>query len=263
MGSAKQLVVKAIIDHPVAEWVYRRSRKRLSGRALSCAVNAQNHLVRAQRIADHGISNTIAYFCATHATEEAVAAFIASAKEYGYRKLAGKVNIRDHAQKAVVATYVQIIAGYVQDMKLTVSHHAETDDVMATVRIGDADAVYPLSLRLFSFNENGEDSSSEAAFKAFTGLFPSTEEMVERVHKRANFRDQALYAGDEGGPALTRKQLNEGLREHTFLTLGLIWAAMDVASHTEQEPFVVQTLGAVASVINIVRPPKVCKHCGK
>ena len=230
---------------------------------MSCAVNARNHLVRAQRIADQGISNTIAYFCATHATEEAVAAFIASAKKHGYRKLAAKVNVRDHAQKAVVASYVQIIAGYAQDMKLAVTHHPETDDVMARVRIGDVDAVYPLSLRLFSFNENGEDPSSEAAVEAFASLFSNTEEMIERVHKRANFRDQALYAGDEGGPALTRKQLDEGLREHTFLTLGLIWAAMDVTSHTEQEPFVAQTLGAILSVINIVRPPKVCKRCGK
>ncbi|MBY3238685.1 hypothetical protein HFO17_29850 [Rhizobium laguerreae] len=257
------MVVKAIIDHPVADWVYRRANERLSGRALSCAVNARNHLVRAQRIADEGISNTIAYFCATHATEEAVAAFITSAKEHGYRKLAGKVNIRDHAQKAVVAAYVQIIAGYAQDMKLAVTHHSESDDVIARVHIGYADKVYPLGLRLFSFNENGGDPSPEAAFEAFSSLFPSTDEMVERVHKRANFRDQALYAGDEGGPALTRKQLDEGLREHTFLTLGLIWAAMDVTGHTNQEPFVVQTLGAISSVINIVRPPKVCKHCGK
>lgn len=255
--------MKALIDHPVADWVYRRSNERLSGRALSCAINARNHLVRAQLIADHGISNTVAYFCATHATEEAVAAFIASAKEHGYRKLAGKVNVRDHAQKAVAAAYAQIIAGYAQDLKLAVAHDPETDDVMARVRIGDADAVYPLRLRLFSFNKNGEDPSSSAAFDAFASLFPSTEEMVERIHKRANFRDQALYAGDEGGPALTRKQLEEGLREHTFLTLGFIWAAMDVISHTEQEPFVVQTLGAIASVINIVRPPKVCKHCRK
>ncbi|MBY3031168.1 hypothetical protein HF265_19080 [Rhizobium leguminosarum] len=149
------MVVKAIIDHPVADWVYRRANERLSGRALSCAVNARNHLVRAQRIADEGISNTIAYFCATHATEEAVAAFITSAKEHGYRKLAGKVNIRDHAQKAVVAAYVQIIAGYAQDMKLAVAHHSESDDVIARVLIGYADKVYPLGLRLFSFNENG------------------------------------------------------------------------------------------------------------
>lgn len=113
------MVVKALIDHPVSDWVYRRANERLSGRALSCAVNARNHLVRAQRIADERISNTVAYFCATHATEEAVAAFIASAKEHGYRKLAGKVNIHDHAQKAVVAAYVQIIAGHAEGMKRT------------------------------------------------------------------------------------------------------------------------------------------------
>ncbi|CAN7587325.1 hypothetical protein [Pararhizobium sp. LjRoot238] len=87
--------------------------------------------------------------------------------------------------------------------------------------------------------------------------------MVERVHERAGFRDKALYAGDDGGPALSRQQLDDGLREHTLLTLGLIWAAMDVTSHKEPEPFIVQVLGAISAVIDQVRPPKVCKHCGK
>lgn len=154
------VVVKALIDHPVAEWVYRRANEQLSGRALSCAVNARNHLVRAQKIADAEISNTIAYFCATHATEEAVAAFIASAKKHGYRKLAGKVNIHDHAQKAVVSTYAQIISGHAEELKLAVAHNPVADDVLARVRVGDSEAVYPLRLRLFSFNEDGEDPSS-------------------------------------------------------------------------------------------------------
>jgi hypothetical protein len=257
------MVVKALIDHPVADWVYRRAHERLSGRALSCAVNARNHLVRAQRIADAEISNTIAYFCATHATEEAVATFIASAKAHGYRKLAGKVNIRDHAQKAVVAAYVQIIAGHLEDLKVAVAHNPANDSVMTRVKIGGKDTYFPLELRLFSFNENGQDRSSDAAVEAFSGWFQSPETMVARVHERASFRDKALYAGDTGGPSLTRQQLDDGLREHTFLTLGLIWAAMDVASHTEEEPFVVQVLGAIATVIDQVRPPKLCKHCGK
>ncbi len=257
------MVVKALIDHPVSDWVYRRANERLSGRALSCAVNARNHLVRAQRIADERISNTVAYFCATHATEEAVAAFIASAKEHGYRKLAGKVNIRDHAQKAVVAAYVQIIAGHAEGMKLAVAHNPADDSVMTRAKVNGKDTYYPLGLRLFSFNENGEDPSSEAAFEAFSSLFPSKDAMVDRVHERASFRDKALYAEDSGGPALTREQLDEGLREHTFLTLGLIWAAMDVTYHTEKEPFVAQVLGAISATIDEVRPPKVCKNCGK
>jgi len=256
-------IVKSLIDHPVADWVYRQASEQLSGRALSCAVNARNHLVRAQKIADADISNTIAYFCAAHATEEAVAAFIASAKRHGYRKLAGKVNIHDHAQKAVVSAYAQIISGHAEELKLVVTYNPAEDEAVARVRIGDNDTVYPLGLRLFSFNEDEEDPSSAAAFEAFARWFPNATAMVERVHERASFRDKALYAEDEGGPALSREQLDAGLREHTLLTLGLIWAAMDVTSHQEQEPFVVQVLGAISTVIDQVRPPKVCKHCGQ
>jgi hypothetical protein len=53
------------------------------------------------------------------------------------------------------------------------------------------------------------------------------------------------------------------IREKTFLTLGSIWTAMDVTSHTEQVPFVVQTLGAISSISILIRPLKVCKNFGK
>lgn len=257
------MVVKSLIEHPVADWIYKQANEKLSGRALSCTVNARNHLVRAQKIADAKISNTIAYFCATHATEEAVAAFITSAKKHGYHRLAGKVNIHDHAQKAVVSAYAQIISGYMQELKLAVAYNPATNDVLARVRSIDEEPVYPLRLRLFSFNENGEDPSPEDAFDALKNWFPTPEAMIKRIHERASFRDKALYASKGGTPALSHQQLDDALREHTLLTMGLIWAAMDITSHKEPEPFVVQTLGAIEIVINQVRPSKVCRHCGK
>ncbi|OCJ05393.1 hypothetical protein A6U86_29490 [Rhizobium sp. AC27/96] len=255
--------MKALIDHPVADWVYRRANERLTGRALACAVNARNHLVRAQRIADAEISRTIAYFCVTHATEEAVACVIAAAKENGYKSLAGRVNIRDRAQKAVVASYAQIIADHAEELGLSVALNPATDDVLVKARSDEKEVGYPLGLRLFSFNEDGQNPSSDAAHDAFVSRFPDVETMVDYVQKRASFRDNALYARDGGAPDLSPEQLNIGLREHTLLTLSLIWAAMDVTTHKEPEPFVVQILGAISAVIDVVRPPKVCKHCGK
>ncbi len=152
------MVVKALIDHPVGDWVYRKANERLSRRALSCAINARNHLVRAQRIADEEISNTIAYFCATHAMEEAVAAFIASAKEHGYRELAREVNVRDHAQKAVVAAYVQVISGYAEEMSLAIALNTSADEIVARVKIEGTDTYYPLNLSLFSFKRRHQRS---------------------------------------------------------------------------------------------------------
>lgn len=257
------MVVKPLIDNPVADWIYRKGNERLSGRALSCAVNARNHLVRAQRIADEEISNTVAYFCATHATEEAVAAFISSAKEHGYGTLARKVNVRDHAQKAVVSAYVQVISGQAEEMGVAVALNPSADELITRVKIDGNDTYYPLSLGLFSFNEDIDDPSSEAAFEALSRWFPSKEAMVRRVHARASFRDNALYARDDGAPALSKDQLDKALHEHALLTLGLIWAAIDVTHHKNRAPFLVQVLGAVAKVIEHVRPPKTCSHCGK
>ena len=255
------MVVKGLIDHPIADWISRKVHDRLSGRALSCAVNARNHLVRAQKIAD--ISTTISYFCAMHSTEEAVACFIASAKVNSYKAWASRVNIRDHAQKAVVASYAQVIADHAEQVGLAVAHYPPADHLLAKVKAGDKDVVCPLKLRLFSFNEDGENPSSDAAHAAFVSRFPDIGTMVDYVHKRASFRDTALYARDGGAPNLSREQLDIGLREHTFLTLGLIWAAIDVTYHEEPEPFVVQILGAISEVINEVRPPRICKHCGQ
>ncbi|MQB37418.1 hypothetical protein DXT97_11480 [Agrobacterium tumefaciens] len=255
------VVVKALIDHPVADWVSRKVYDRLSGRALSCAVNARNHLVRAQRIAD--ISTTVSYFCATHATEEAVACFVAAAKANGYRQDAGKVNIRDHAQKVVVASYAQVVSDHAEQIGLAVAHNPVADELVAKVKLEGKEVVSPLGLHLFSFNEDGENPSPDAAHDAFASRFPDQRAMVDYVHKRAGFRDAALYASDGGAPDLSRVQLDTALREHALLTIGLIWAAIDVTYHKEPEPFVIQILGAISSVIDDVRPPRVCKHCGK
>jgi hypothetical protein len=255
------VIVKSLIDHPAADWVSRKVYDRLSGRALSCAVNARNHLIRAQKIAE--ISTTVSYFCATHATEEAVACFVTSAKANGYRPWAGKVNIRDHVQKVVVASYAQVIADHAEQIGLAIAHDPAADDLLAKVRSVDKEVVYPLGLRLFSFNEDGENPSPAAAHDAFVSRFPDIRTMVEYVHARASFRDTALYARDGGAPELSRGQLDIGLREHTFLTMGLIWAAIDVTYHKEPEPFVAQILGAISKVIGEARPPRVCKHCGQ
>jgi len=131
------------------------------------------------------------------------------------------------------------------------------------VKSGDKTTYDSLSLGLFSFNEDHEDLTFERAHLAFTGMFPDIGAMVKRVQERAGFREKALYAQNGGAPDMSREQLDINLREHTLLTLGLIWAAIDVASHKKPNPFVVQTLGAISAVINKVRPPRLCKHCGQ
>lgn len=248
-------VVGPLVENPIADWISRKVYDRLSGRALACAVNARNHLVRAQKVAD--ISETISFFCATHATEEAVACFVAAAKASRYADLAKKINIRDHAQKIVLASYVQVIADQFDGAGLSVAHDPRNDRLLARVKKEEGDKIYPLGLHLFSFNENREDPSHMAAHQAFMSRFPNPAEMVGSVLERASDRDNALYAKDDGAPALSRERLDIGLKEHTLLTLGLTWAAIDVTYHDEPEPFVVQVLGAVAEVINEVRPSKV------
>lgn len=96
------------------------------------------------------------------------------------------MNIHDYAQKAVVSAYAQIISGHAEELKVEVAYSPAADDVLARVRIGGEETVYPLRLRLFSFNEYGEDPSSEAAFDAFRSWFPNPAAMIERVYARAS-----------------------------------------------------------------------------
>lgn len=253
-------VVEPLLSNPIAGWISEKVRERLSDRAQSCAINARNHLVRAQHIAD--ISTTISFFCATHATEEAVACFVSTAKETQYAEIAKDINLHDHAQKVVVSSYAQVISGYLENEGACIAHEPVGNRLYAKFIRSENQAPYPLSLRLFSFNEDGDDPSHKSAHDAFTSWFPSSKEMVKHVLKRASYRDEALYAKDKGAPDMRREVLDASLMEHTLLTLGLTWAAIDMTYHEEPEPFVTQILGAISAVISEVRPPRVCKYCG-
>ena len=105
-----------LLDHEITRQVYADAAKRLTGRALSCAINAVRFLEKADRIAD--VDETVSYFCATHATEEAVACVIAAAKDFGYKAEAKRLSPRDHLVKATVAQFAQMAVALSKGIKL-------------------------------------------------------------------------------------------------------------------------------------------------
>ncbi|RVM19648.1 hypothetical protein [Sinorhizobium meliloti] len=82
--------IRQILGSDIARWIQRNAKDKLSHRAQACAVNAVNFLVRAENIAE--ISTNVSYFCATHATEEAVASFISASKASRYTEAIGAIN---------------------------------------------------------------------------------------------------------------------------------------------------------------------------
>lgn len=237
--------IRPILEHETAHWLQRRAAADLKGRALACAVNARNFLVRAEKTAKD--STIVSYFCATHATEEAVAAFVSACKSAGYPE-AKAINLHDHKDKATVSAFAQFITGHLHDAGLSIAHEPGEDVLVARVRNGDAVQHYPLGLHLFTFNKDIQSETHFDAFEGFSALFGSPEDMRRHIVTRSTFRDKALYASSGGAPAMPEDILGLQLQDHAFLTLGLIWAAIDVINHRQREPFVIQVLGAINEV---------------
>ncbi|MCQ1774495.1 hypothetical protein NOI24_24625 [Neorhizobium galegae] len=237
--------IRPILEHEIAHWLQRRAAADLKGRALACAVNARNFLVRAEKIAKD--STIVSYFCATHATEEAVAAFVSACKSSGYPE-ATAINLHDHKEKATVSAFAQFISGHLHDAGLSVAHESAEDALVARLHNGDAVRYYPLGLHLFTFNEDSQNETHIDAFEGFSALFGSPEDMRRQIVNRSTFRDKALYASKGGAPAMSEDILALQLQDHAFLTLGLIWAAIDVVNHRQREPFVIQVLCAINEV---------------
>ena len=243
--------IRPILEHEIAHWLQRRAAADLKGRALACSINARNFLVRAEKIAKD--STIVSYFCATHATEEAVAAFVSACKSAGYPE-AKAINLHDHKNKASVSAFAQFISGHLHDTGLSIAHRPDDDVLVARIPDGDEIQYFPLGLHLFTFNEDRQSETHKNAFEGFSSLFGSPEDMRRHIVTRSTFRDRALYASKGGAPAMSIDVLARQLQDHTFLTLGLIWAAIDVVSHREREPFVIQVLGAINEVNAGFRP---------
>lgn len=75
---------------------------------------------------------------------------------------------------------------------------------------------------------NGGKSNAIRLFQSRSNLFNNTAEMHSHIQERSGFRDHALYATDEGVNQFSGESLALLLQDHAFLTLGLVWAAIDV-----------------------------------
>lgn len=239
--------IRQILGSDIARWIQKAARDRLTKRARACAVNAINYLVRAEKIA--AISTNVSFFCATHATEEAVASFVSACKAAGYDD-AKDINLHDHKHKAAVSTFAQLISRHAHEVGLHIAHKPADNILVARVPT-DAGVQYgPLGMYLFSFNEDPENLYHANAFQSLSSIFNDTREMHSHIRERSGFRDHALYATDEGVNQLSEESLALLLQDHAFLTLGLVWAAIDVGQHERREPFLLQVLGAINQVIS-------------
>lgn len=240
-------IIAQLASADSAQWIRKNALERLSGRAKYCAMNSWQYLIHADRISE--IAPTVSFFCATHAVEEAVAAFVWSAKVHGYKDVANSVNVKDHRHKSVVVEFARMVADDAGREKMSFTLHPEKDDLFARIDRGEEPEIYHLNLGLISYNPDGEDTAADRAFNAFLSNFPDDKMMVKAINDRAEFRNKAIYAGKNGTPNMSTEALELQLKQHSVIAIGLIWAAMDMSRHDGQRAaFVVQALGAVKRI---------------
>lgn len=225
---------------PQSSWVQRRSMT-LSGRAKYCAANSFRYLRWANELLED--KPIIAAFCSSHATEEAVAAFVSAAKFNGYRDVAKEINLHNHANKAVVSVFSQILGNSLEKISIGVLEDA---DVLA-YRIDDADEPLFGELRLSSIHTSVDDSYDAKTLHNL-GVIPELAHLPAEVKRVTAGRDKLLYATDTGIPTGFLDPATALVRD-AKLTFGMIWAAIELSRPGEpHSPLVKAILEEMANL---------------
>ncbi len=242
-------VIDEIMQRESAAWIDSQI-KELPDRGKFRASSALRSLRWANGIFDAGMPIP-ACFCALHATEEAVAAFISCAKECGYDEAKG-INIMDHAAKATVSLLAQKVSGILLHYEYAVAVDPKTQ-TLATRYIVDGQTHYnEASTKLFHYRDDEENVLPDF-YDELVKMFGDVSELKKAVRVGQEARNTIFYASSEGYPA-GFDDPSESLDRECQLTLGLIWGAIDLTKNAGQKiPFIEQALRTANIVIADLR----------
>lgn len=196
----------------------------LDKRAKYCADNSLRFLIWAKQF--ENVAPPVASFCALHAVEEAVAAFISAAKACGHNERAKDVNIHDHLSKALVSILAQRSSKAVSQGRLAIAVHPTQDCLVYRLPKGDDYIYSDLHLSAFYIDFDG---TAEIGERNFLGQIPLLEDIGAEVRKVADARNAVIYASDEGTPT-GFLDIEKEVRRAAGLSLGLIWGCVDLYS---------------------------------
>lgn len=245
-------VIDKIMKNESAIWVNKRIEK-LPDRAKFRASNAARSLQWANAIYEAGLPIPACY-CALHATEEAVAAFVSCAKECGYGGNA-KINIKDHAAKATVSLLTQNVLSILYKYSVAVAYNPKNDTLLARYTVGGETYVNEASTKLFHFGDS-EKNVRKDFYDELIHMLGDVGELKKAVSKGQEARNAIFYATSSSYPTGFDKP-DESLARECHLTLGLIWAAIDIRRHEGKPiPFIEQALQTADIVIAEVKAKK-------
>ena len=248
-------VIDQIMRLEAARWINEKI-KELPDSAKYRAASAIRSLQWADANYKAGLPIPAAYF-ALHATEESVASFICCAKACGYGDDAN-INLMDHQAKATVSLLAQKVSNLLASFELAIAIQPENDALVARF-IVDGEVQYAeASTKLFHFTDGKVGDPKPNFFDEINAEFGQTGELKKAVIDGQEARNIILYATNTGLPTgFVDPQAS--LRRECQLTLGLIWATIDVNRNSDgQIAFVAQALRTANMVIAEVKVKKSC-----
>ena len=211
------------------------------------ASNALRSLQWANGIFDAGMPIP-ACFCALHATEEAVAAFVSCAKECGYNE-ATKINIKDHMAKATVSLLAQKVSSILTHYQVSVALNVETQTLVARYILDGETHYNEASTNLFHFRDRDAQIMPDF-YGELINMFGDLAELKKAVRIGQETRNAIFYASSDGYPT-GFDDPSESLTRECQLTFGLIWGAIDITKNAGQKiPFIEQVLATANRVIS-------------
>ncbi|MAC35350.1 hypothetical protein [Parahaliea mediterranea] len=234
-----------IFEHDVARWIIDNANNLEDCRAKFCSINALRFLRWAHELFEP--SAIVASFCALNATEEAVAAFISAAKTHGHKQYAKEVNLHDHQSKALISVFAQRCSGVAKQGRLAIAVAPNKDALAFRLPTGNGYDYRYGNLHLSSFRIY-PNTESPGKDDIALGDMPTLEELQAEVKRVAEARNALLYATNTGIQTGFKDPQASLLRE-TQLSLGLIWAAVDMYTNPDQDrPFINKVLEGMASL---------------
>lgn len=253
--------IDEILNLDVARWITTKI-KELPSSGRFRAASAIRSLNWAHAIYSADMAIPAAYF-ALHATEEAVASFISCAKECGYGADA-KMNLRDHQVKATVSLLAEKVSNLLAPAQPGIAVQPQNDTLVARLIIDGQDRFYDkASTKIIHFTDGKSANPRSDFFNELIQEFKDIDELKQAVIAGQEARNKIMYATADGLPTgFIDPQV--ALRRECLLTLGLIWAGIDIVRHKdEQIPLIVQALRTANMVIKAVKRKKEGDCCSE
>lgn len=259
-----------IVESDMGIWVRDRIQD-LPDRAKFCAHNAVRALYWAGGIAtlesttyregERGYRVPAAFFLG-HAMEEAVAAFVACAKESGYRELAKVINPKDHVHKTTLPWLITQIANMLQTYKIGIAYHSEHDRIAVRYEENEKTSFQFASMGMLKYLDQNGDASVSLTDDIYA-RFSNVTDVNKLITQNAEHRNTLIYASNTGfrtGPP----DLEAELSALSKTVMGILWATVDIWEHREEQVQLVELiLKTTHELAEATKRPKLCKSCGE